>query len=125
MVRAHNLPHQHSQTGDLYGGAHYLQSSSANLTPQGRAIQQASRRFGNGRTLPFTPCKKGFIPHVNGERRYACPLHHQARRRRVVSNEGGFRPGELDLHVLWQRYETKQTEAASDESGKSEENSVG
>lgn len=92
-------------TGDLYGGAHYLQSSSADMTPQGRAIQEASIRFGNGQTLPFTPCKKGFVPHVAGQRRYACPLHNRARQKRVLAANGRFRPGELNLETLWQRYE--------------------
>ena len=90
-------------TGDLYGGAHYLQSSSAELTLQGKAIRDASVRFGNGRTLPFTPCKKGFIPFAHGERKYACPLHNKERRRRVLAT--GFRPGELDLNVFWKRHE--------------------
>lgn len=99
-----------STTGDLYGGAHYLQSSSADMTPQGRAIQDASIRFGNGRTLPFTPCKKGFVPYAHGERKYACPLHHKARRKRVLGEGGRFRPGELDLHILWQKYEPNKTE---------------
>ena len=92
-------------TGDLYGGAHYLQSSSADMTPQGRAIKEASIRFGNGQTLPFTPCKKGFVPHVAGQRRYACPLHNQARQKRVLAANGRFRPGELNLETLWQRHE--------------------
>ena len=93
--------------GDLYGGAHYMQSSSADMTPQGRAIRDASVRFGDGRTLPFTPCKKGFIPFVHGERKFACPLHNKERRRRVMSAGGAFREGELDLHILWKRYEAE------------------
>ena len=32
------------------------------MTPQGIAIQDVSSRFGNGQTLPFTPCKRGYIP---------------------------------------------------------------
>ena len=100
-----------------------MQSSSADMTPQGRAIRDASIRFGNGRTLPFTPCKKGFIPHADGERKYACPLHNKERRRRVLAAGGGFRKGELDLNILWKRNEAEeeaQEEATGDESAQVE-----
>lgn len=96
-------------TGDLYGGAHYIQSSSADMTPQGRAIKDAANRFGNGRTLPFSPCKKGFIPFADNERKYACPLHNKYRRRRVLAEKGRFRPGELDLNMFWSKYENGTT----------------
>mmetsp|Transcript_8454 Transcript_8454/g.16165 ORF Transcript_8454/g.16165 Transcript_8454/m.16165 type:complete len:134 (+) Transcript_8454:191-592(+) len=97
-----------TRKGDLYGGAHYMQSSSADMTPQGRAIRDVSIRFGNARTLPFTPCKKGFIPFANGERKYACPLHNKERRRRVLGAGGAFRKGELDLNMFWKRYEAEE-----------------
>ena len=87
--------------GDLYGGAHYSPSSSANLTPQGRAIQNAAIQFGNGETLPFTPCKKGYIPVVNATRMYACPLHTKERQKRVKREKDRFRVGELDLNTFW------------------------
>jgi hypothetical protein len=111
--------------GDLYGGGHYVDSASATMTPQGRAIADASRHFGDGRTLPFTPCKKGYLPFVvtkinndhsnasitdaentlsttNGwERRVACPLHEKARRKRLAKENGKCRPGEADPAVLF------------------------
>jgi hypothetical protein len=77
------------------------------LTPQGRAIRQASIRFGNGATLPFTPCKRGYIPVVDGHKTMvACSLHDAARRTRLEKNDGGvnFRKGEVDLTYFWNRY---------------------
>jgi len=106
----------------LYGGAHYSQSCSADLTPQGRAIQQASARFGDGETLPFTPCKKGFIPVVETSKdlsyedaqkkeyklMYACFHHDAKRRKRVQRDNGYFRKGEVDLaQVFWSRYKAE------------------
>jgi hypothetical protein len=79
------------------------------MTPQGRAIQNASVVFGNGRTLPFTPCKKGFVPCARDGRRYACPLHDKLRRQRVQSE--GVRRGELDVSVFWALHEHKHTVA--------------
>jgi hypothetical protein len=78
------------------------------MTPQGRAIRRASVRFGNGRTLPFTPCKKGFVPYVPGHTtpfKYACPLHDCGRRQRVRREGGGFRQGEVDVvRLFWARH---------------------
>ena len=71
------------------------------MTPQGRAMQAAALRFGNGATLPFTHCKKGYKPFAGDEKMYACPLHHKERKRRVEKE--GFRKGEVDLNVFWQR----------------------
>jgi len=53
-----------TRNGDLYGGGHYIELSSATLTIQGRAIKEASMKFGDGNTLPFTPCKKGYKPYL-------------------------------------------------------------
>ena len=36
--------------GDMYGGSHYIISAAADLTPQGRAILEASKKFGDGKT---------------------------------------------------------------------------
>lgn len=106
--------------GDLYGGAHYIQSGSATLlTLQGKAIVRAAETFGDGRTLPFTPCKKGYIPvakivdkktgSVTFQRRYACPLHDDARRQRCNKNKNdsrpSFRSGEVNLTLFWERYD--------------------
>ena len=71
----------------------------------GRAIRNAAIRFGNGETLPFTPCKKGFIPMVGESRKFACPLHDKERRKRVQNEGGAFRKGEFDLNILWKRWE--------------------
>mmetsp|Transcript_57302 Transcript_57302/g.170868 ORF Transcript_57302/g.170868 Transcript_57302/m.170868 type:complete len:182 (-) Transcript_57302:224-769(-) len=90
--------------GDLYGGAMYLQSSTVEgraATPQGRAIRDASYRFGNGETLPFPPCKRGYIPLVNGKRMYGCHIHSDDRTKRVRMNGGKFRLGEKPLTDFW------------------------
>lgn len=71
------------------------------MTPQGRAIKQAAVDFGNGQTLPFTPCKKGYIPLVDGKRKVACLLHNQAREKRLKKEDGKFRNGEIDLNCFW------------------------
>jgi len=106
-----------STVGDLYGGAHYSQSCSASLTQQGRAIRNASVRFGDGQTLPFTPCKKGYVPVVDRNGRkvkmYAC-LHHDGARRERVEREGGsFRRGEVDLTRFWNAAAAQQQKCAS------------
>jgi hypothetical protein len=74
------------------------------MTPQGRAIKQAAVDFGNGQTLPFTPCKKGFIPVVGDQRRVACPLHNRAREKRLAKEKGIFRKGEIDLNLFWAKH---------------------
>lgn len=81
----------------------YVQLASADMTPQGRAIRDAAVRFGDGSTLPFTPCKKGYIPIIKGKTMYACPLHDKYREKRVKRERGHFRTGEFDLAVLWKR----------------------
>jgi hypothetical protein len=87
--------------GDLYGGAHYSESAAATMTPQGRAIKKAAMDFGDGKSLPFTPCKKGYIPMVNGKRMVACPLHNKARTKRLEKEKGRFRKGEVDLEETY------------------------
>ena len=99
-------------TGDLYGGAHYSKLCSANLTLQGKAMQDVTWKFGDGQTLPFTPCKKGYQPTksttVVGSNNtskiiqmYACPLHDKERRKRVIKEGNQFRKGEVDLNIFW------------------------
>jgi len=87
------------------------------MTLQGVAIRQASIDFGNGQTLPFTPCKRGYIPQlVNGERRmYACSFHHMARAKRLVKEKGVFRDGEVDLHMFWNAKEKEESESVKQE----------
>ena len=94
-----------TKQGDLYGGAMYL--ASAAETPQSRAIREASLKFGNGATLPFTPCKKGYIPVVGGIQLYACPLHTKQRERRVKREGRRFRNGEVDLNCFWVKHNGK------------------
>lgn len=91
------------------------------MTPQGRAIKQAAVDFGNGQTLPFTPCKKGYIPIVNGQHRVACPLHNEARKARLAKENGEFRKGEVNLQIFWFKQSkdskdgTLKAESAKDE----------
>lgn len=85
----------------MYGGGHYIDSSAAKMTPQGMAIQQAATDFGNGQTLPFTPCKRGYIPIVNGQRMHACSFHDKARAKRLAKENEVFRDGEIDLNIFW------------------------
>lgn len=77
---------------------------------KGRAIRNATFQFGNGETLPYTPCKKGYIPIVHGERKYACSLHNKKRHQRLVQENGIFRVGEVHLNILWERASVKETE---------------
>jgi hypothetical protein len=79
------------------------------MTPQGRAIHEATTKFGDGKTLPFTPCKKGYIPFhkTTGERVYACMYHHKYRRKRLMTDNGmAFRIGEINLNL----FEIKQNQ---------------
>ena len=80
------------------------------MTPQGRAIMEASVKFGDGETLPFTPCKKGYIPVIDGLRMYACRLHNEDRKKRLAKENGKFRRGEMNLEHFW-----KQTKRERDE----------
>ena len=86
----------------------YIRSSCATLTPQGIAIQDAAERFGNGETLPFTPCKRGYIPMVRGMQKYACHIHNNKRKARVKRNGDQFKNGEMNLSLFW-GVEVKQT----------------
>jgi len=79
----------------------YMQSSCSEMTPQGIAIKDAAVRFGNGKTLPFSPCKRGYIPVVGGKRMYACHLHNKERRKRFRREGRTFRLGEKCLRDFW------------------------
>ena len=101
--------------GDLYGGAHYMQSAG-NTTLQGQAIESAGKRFVCSKgemTLPFTPCKKGFLPYCSstGQRMYACPLRNEARKQRFESENWNFRVGEVNLNLLWHENKQKSDDA--------------
>lgn len=96
-----------SNGGDLYGGAQYIESAAASevlKTPQGIAIQNATLLFGNGaRTLPFAPCKRGYVPicKESNERMYACSYHHKKRMERLKSEKWNYRAGEVVLDQFW------------------------
>ena len=63
-------------------------------------MQAVVQNFGDGKTLPFTPCKKGYQPQQQGATRmYACPKHHVQRKKRVEKE--GWREGEVDLSIFW------------------------
>ena len=103
-----------SGSGDLYGGGLYMDSSAATLTPQGKAIKQASLDFGDGKTLPFPPCKRGYIPIVRDgddddkpvKFLVACSFHEKARRKRLAREKGKLRGGEADPQQLfWSKME--------------------
>eukprot|EP00980_Cylindrotheca_fusiformis_P011971 scaffold2830_cov131-Cylindrotheca_fusiformis.AAC.92 len=97
------------------------------MTLQGKAIKQAAIDFGDGKTLPFTPCKKGFIPLLGEERRYACPLHNKAREKRLNKEKGKFRPGEVDLNIFWSRSQDEPkltTEKHSQDAGETSDENV-
>jgi hypothetical protein len=66
-------------------------------------MQEAAIVFGDGATLPFTPCKKGYTPVTNGRNMFACPLHNESRQKRVAKEGGIFRNGEVDLNEFWSR----------------------
>lgn len=86
----------------------YIDSSCAQLTPQGRSIKAVAVKFGDGETLPFTPCKKGYIPMVNGEKMYACRIHHKERMKRLVKEGGRYRAGEKKLDDFWTKQAKKK-----------------
>jgi hypothetical protein len=89
-------------SGDLYGGGHYIRSAAGTTTLQGRAILEATKLFGDGATLPFTPCKRGYQPVVDGIPMYACSHHHQERKKRFQSKTKlGYRLGEAKLEQFW------------------------
>ncbi len=101
------------------------------MTPQGRAIKEAAVKFGDGKTLPFAPCKKGYIPmtvvvvdsnnnnkcnnnkYNNNNNKYnnnnnkttkcfvACSFHEKARRTRLAREKGILRGGEADPKTLF------------------------
>jgi len=89
----------------MYGGSHYIASAAADMTLQGKAIAEAARKFGDGKTLPFPPCKRYYNPYCVEDgvkkRMYACRLHHDARKKRVAREKGAWREGEKQLEDLW------------------------
>ena len=91
----------------MYGGSHYIQSAASDMTDQGRAILQAAQKFGDGKTLPFAPCKRYYNPYseVNEDgvkiKLYACRLHHELRKKRLKKEGGKWRKGEKQLDLFW------------------------
>ena len=90
-----------------------MDSSASKVTLQGRAIKQAAVDFGDGKTLPFCPCKRGYVPilkipsETGGEpaaaTKYmvACSFHEKARRKRLAREKGKLRRGEADPKALF------------------------
>eukprot|EP00531_Pseudo-nitzschia_arenysensis_P003130 CAMPEP_0116133514 /NCGR_PEP_ID=MMETSP0329-20121206/10147_1 /TAXON_ID=697910 /ORGANISM="Pseudo-nitzschia arenysensis, Strain B593" /LENGTH=116 /DNA_ID=CAMNT_0003628151 /DNA_START=231 /DNA_END=581 /DNA_ORIENTATION=+ len=85
------------------------------MTPQGKAIKEAAVKFGDGKTLPFAPCKRGYIPVILGNNKnnkheteyfVACSFHEKARRKRLAREKGKLRGGEADPKTLfWDKVE--------------------
>ena len=105
----------------MYGGGHYIASttskeSSLALTKQGKAIHLACVKFGDGKTLPFPPCKKGYYPFgENSQKMVACYLHQSKREKRIqkdlTSGKGRYRLGETTLEPFWNlSYDTNHVE---------------
>lgn len=108
-----------------------MDSSASTMTLQGRAIKKASIDFGDGRTLPYAPCKRGYMPLVqdvvrsknsngggngndNGinvakddetqkgyKHMVACSFHEKHRRKRLARDKGKLRGGEADPNELF------------------------
>ena len=101
------------------------------MTKQGRAIKQAAIDFGDRKTLPFTPCKRGYIPIIFGggdddnddndndnddkhqqqqqKRMVACSFHEKLRRKRLTKDKGKLRGGEVDPNmVFWSKAKAKK-----------------
>ncbi|KAL7547203.1 hypothetical protein ACHAWF_010518 [Thalassiosira exigua] len=90
------------KSGDMYGGSHYIVSAAADMTPQGRAILEAAHKFGDGKTLPFPPCKRYYNPfRENGTRMYACRQHNELRIKRLKKEAWKWRCGEKCLDDFW------------------------
>uniref|UniRef100_A0A7S0L0M0 Uncharacterized protein n=1 Tax=Asterionellopsis glacialis TaxID=33640 RepID=A0A7S0L0M0_9STRA len=85
------------------------------MTPQGKALKEAAIKFGDGLTLPFTPCKKGFIPLVKGKKMYACPLHNKDRIARLKRENWKYRDAEVNLGVFWPKGQEKELESSKKE----------
>mmetsp|Transcript_11159 Transcript_11159/g.23645 ORF Transcript_11159/g.23645 Transcript_11159/m.23645 type:complete len:119 (-) Transcript_11159:320-676(-) len=97
------------------------------MTPQGRAIKQASVDFGDGKTLPFAPCKRGYVPVVTEsrgdhgsdsveskkhcKRMVACSFHEKSRRKRLAREKDNLRGGEADPNELfWSKWDSTAAE---------------
>ncbi|KAL7438239.1 hypothetical protein ACHAXM_006103 [Skeletonema potamos] len=99
----------------MYGGSHYIQSAAADMTDQGRAILEAAQKFGDGKTLPFPPCKRYYNPYSeikhdgeNKTRMYACRLHNEQRKKRLKKEGGQWRKGEKHLDFFWTENEEEK-----------------
>ncbi|KAL3798288.1 hypothetical protein HJC23_000202 [Cyclotella cryptica] len=104
----------------MYGGSHYIRSAAADMTAQGRAILNAAIRFGDGRTLPFPPCKRYYNPYGvdkkgNRVKMYACRLHHELRKKRVTKEGGRWKEGEKRLDDFWCEENTQKSDGADGE----------
>ncbi|GMH66342.1 hypothetical protein TrST_g8846 [Triparma strigata] len=86
----------------------YVQSASANLTPQGKAIRESSVIFsgkGGDGSIGFPTCKYKYQPVKDGIHFVACWQHEKFRRERV-EREKGFRDYEVNVaEVFWNKEE--------------------
>jgi hypothetical protein len=57
--------------------------------------------FGNGATLNYPPCKKGYLPIVKNKRMYACWIHHEKRKQRFEREGRKWRDDEQPLSIFW------------------------
>ena len=85
-------------------------------------MKEASLKFGDGGTLPFTACKKGFRPFLKGTRMFACPFHDKMRRKRLEKEGWEYRKGEVNLGIFWT--EEEQDPRKNDKSEMPTKNSV-
>jgi hypothetical protein len=81
-------------------------------------MQEAAIVFGDGSTLPFTPCKKGYMPVAKGQKMFACSLHNESRRKRVAKEGGIFRNGEVNLNEFWSRVKDSTGDLESQDDAK-------
>ena len=95
----------------MYGGSHYIQSAAANLTDQGKAILEAAKKFGDGKTLPFAPCKRYYNPYYSKIKMYACRLHNEKRKKRLKKEAGQWRKGEKHLDSFWTTDDTDEQDS--------------
>jgi len=85
------------------------------MTPQGKAMKEAAIKFGDGLSLPFTPCKKGYIPLIKGKKMYACPLHNKDRMARLKRENWKYRDAEVNLDVFWPKGKEEGLESSKKE----------
>lgn len=132
----------------------YIRSAADEATAQGRAIRRTTLLFGNGETLPFSPCKRGYIPlvvvddkagqeHGKGRKRkrkeshspnqdqehgkqpfVACSFHHEKRMARLKKESFLYRKGEMNLNVFWSLQNNNNEDHDDDVDTNNDENRI-